>query len=114
MLSTDYPDSATYTVSGKMQIHDVPAGWSVDCDMRTNGATGQRSAFYILKNGMNTYRWYFDGATDIAHTVDELRGVRLILLTEWNRPDMTPRKMLFIMSMLIAYTASPVGRYLGV
>lgn len=75
--STSYPDSATYAVSGSVQIHGVPAGWSVDCDMRINGATGRQSAFYILKNGTNTYRWYFDGATDIVHTVDELRAVRL-------------------------------------
>ena len=37
------------------------------------------SAFYILKNGTETYRWYFDGADDIVHTVDELRGFTLTL-----------------------------------
>lgn len=75
--STSYLDSAIYTVSGNVQIHGVPAGWSVGCDMRINGATGRWSAFYILKNGTNIYRWYFDGAADIVHTVDELRDVHL-------------------------------------
>lgn len=77
---TDYTDSATYTVDGgNVEIHDVPEGWTVDCDMRVNGLTGEWSAFYILKNGTETYRWYFDGADDIVHTVDELRGFTLTL-----------------------------------
>lgn len=77
---TDYADSATYTVDGgSVEIHDVPEGWTVDCDMRVNGFTGEWSAFYILKNGTETYRWYFDGADDIVHTVDELRGFTLTL-----------------------------------
>ena len=77
---TDYTDSATYTVDGgSVEIHDVPEGWTVDCDMRVNGLTGEWSAFYILKNGTETYRWYFDGADDIIHTVDELRGFTLTL-----------------------------------
>ena len=54
-------------------------GGTVDCDMRVNGLTGEWSAFYILKNGTETYRWYFDGADDIVHTVDELRGFTLTL-----------------------------------
>ena len=66
---TDYADSATYTVyGGSVEIHDVPEGWTVDCDMRVNGLTGEWGAFYILKNGTETYRWYFDGASDIIHT----------------------------------------------
>ena len=77
--STDYPDAAWWDVTGKVQIHDVPAGWSVSCDMRVNNATGKWSAFYILKNGTETYRWYFQGADDIIHTVDELRDVRLTI-----------------------------------
>lgn len=77
---TDYADSATYTVyGGSVEIHDVPEGWTVDCDMRVNGLTGEWGAFYILKNGTETYRWYFDGASDIIHTVDELRGFTLTL-----------------------------------
>lgn len=77
---TYYTDSAIYTVDGgEVQIHDVPEGWTVDCDMRVNGLTGEWSAFYILKNGTETYRWYFDGADDIIHTVDELRGLTLTL-----------------------------------
>lgn len=64
---------------GSVEIHDVPEGWTVDCDMRVNGFTGEWSAFYILKNGTETYRWYFDGADDIVHTVDELRGFTLTL-----------------------------------
>lgn len=77
---TDYTDSATYTVDGgNVEIHDVPEGWTVDCDMRVNGLTGEWSAFYILRNGTETYRWYFDGADDIIHTVDELRGFTLTL-----------------------------------
>ena len=76
---TDYPDSETYKVSGTVQIHDVPEGWTVDCDMRVNASTGKRSAFYILKKGSTTYRWYFDGAKSIVHTVDELRGITLTL-----------------------------------
>ena len=77
---TYYTDSAIYTVDGgDVQIHDVPEGWTVDCDMRVNGLTGEWSAFYILKNGTETYRWYFDGADDIIHTVDELRGLTLTL-----------------------------------
>ena len=77
---TDYTDSAIHTVDGgSVEIHDVPEGWTVDCDMRVNGLTGEWSAFYILKNGTETYRWYFDGADDIIHTVDELRGFTLTL-----------------------------------
>ena len=77
---TDYADSATYTVyGGSVEIHDVPEGWTVDCDMRVNGLTGEWGAFYILKNGTETSRWYFDGASDIIHTVDELRGFTLTL-----------------------------------
>lgn len=77
---TDYTDSAIHTVDGgSVEIHDVPEGWTVDCDMRVNGLTGEWSAFYILRNGTETYRWYFDGADDIIHTVDELRGFTLTL-----------------------------------
>lgn len=77
---TDYTDSAIHTVDGgSVEIHDVPEGWTVDSDMRVNGLTGEWSAFYILRNGTETYRWYFDGADDIIHTVDELRGFTLTL-----------------------------------
>lgn len=73
---TDYIDSAIYNVTGKVEIHNVPKGWTVDCDMRVNGATGKESAVYVLKNGDKTYRWYFDGASNIVHTVDELYDFR--------------------------------------
>ena len=75
--NTDYTDAETYTVNGKVEIHDVPAGWTVDCDMMVHDLTGKMSAYYLLKNGGAEYRWWFDGATDIAHTTDELRGLHL-------------------------------------
>lgn len=74
---TDYTDAETYTVDGKVEIHDVPAGWTVDCGMMVHDLTGKMSAYYLLKNGGAEYRWWFDGATDIVHTTDELRGLRL-------------------------------------
>lgn len=79
--STGYPDSATYEVDGgSVEIHDLPAGWTVSTSMTVNGATGNPSAFYLVKDDDgNTYRWYFDHADDITHTVDELRALTLTL-----------------------------------
>ena len=45
--------------------------------MMVHDLTGKMSAYYLLKNGGAEYRWWFDGATDIVHTTDELRGLRL-------------------------------------
>ena len=79
---TSYVDSATWNVKGgSIQLHDLPAGWTVGTQMRVNRLTGEWSAFYLVEDETQTYRyyWYFDGADGITHTVDEMRGFTLTL-----------------------------------
>ncbi|WP_307997933.1 InlB B-repeat-containing protein [uncultured Bifidobacterium sp.] len=79
---TGYVDSATWKVKGgSIQLHDLPAGWTVGTQMRVNRLTGEWSAFYLVEDETQTYRyyWYFDGADGITHTVDEMRGFTLTL-----------------------------------
>lgn len=79
---TSYVDSATWNVKGgSIQLHDLPAGWTVGTQMRVNRLTGEWSAFYLVEDETKTYRyyWYFDGADGITHTVDEMRGFTLTL-----------------------------------
>lgn len=79
---TSYVDSATWNVKGgSIQLHDLPAGWTVGTQMRVNQLTGEWSAFYLVEDETKTYRyyWYFDGANGITHTVDEMRGFTLTL-----------------------------------
>lgn len=79
---TSYVDSATWKVKGgSIQLHDLPAGWTVGTQMRVNRLTGEWSAFYLVEDETQTYRyyWYFDGADGITHTVDEMRGFTLTL-----------------------------------
>ena len=79
---TGYVDSATWNVKGgSIQLHDLPAGWTVGTQMRVNRLTGEWSAFYLVEDETQTYRyyWYFDGADGITHTVDEMRGFTLTL-----------------------------------
>lgn len=79
---TSYVDSATWNVKGgSIQLHDLPAGWTVGTQMRVNQLTGEWSAFYLVEDETKTYRyyWYFDGADGITHTVDEMRGFTLTL-----------------------------------
>lgn len=79
---TSYVDSATWKVKGgSIQLHDLPAGWTVGTEMRVNRLTGEWSAFYLVEDENQTYRyyWYFDGADGITHTVDEMRGFTLTL-----------------------------------
>ena len=79
---TSYVDSAVWNVKGgSIQLHDLPAGWTVGTQMRVNQLTGEWSAFYLVEDETQTYRyyWYFDGADGITHTVDEMRGFTLTL-----------------------------------
>ena len=79
---TSYVDSAVWNVKGgSIQLHDLPAGWTVGTQMRVNQLTGEWSAFYLVEDETKTYRyyWYFDGADGITHTVDEMRGFTLTL-----------------------------------
>ena len=79
---TSYADSAVWDVDGgSIQLHDLPAGWTVGTQMRVNQLTGEWSAFYLVEDESKTYRyyWYFDGADGITHTVDEMRGFTLTL-----------------------------------
>ena len=79
---TSYVDSAVWNVKGgSIQLHDLPAGWTVGTQMRVNQFTGEWSAFYLVEDETKTYRyyWYFDGADGITHTVDEMRGFTLTL-----------------------------------
>ena len=79
---TSYVDSATWNVKGgSIQLHDLPAGWTVGTQMRVNQLTGEWSAFYLVEDETQTYRyyWYFDGADGITHTVDEMRAFTLTL-----------------------------------
>ena len=79
---TSVVDSATWKVKGgSIQLHDLPAGWTVGTQMRVNRLTGEWSAFYLVEDETRTYRyyWYFDGADGITHTVDEMRGFTLTL-----------------------------------
>ena len=79
---TSYVDSAVWNVKGgSIQLHDLPAGWTVGTQMRVNRLTGEWSAFYLVEDETKTYRyyWYFDGADGITHTVDEMRGFTLTL-----------------------------------
>ena len=79
---TSYVDSAVWNVKGgSIQLHDLPAGWTVGTQMRVNRLTGKWSAFYLVEDETQTYRyyWYFDGADGITHTVDEMRGFTLTL-----------------------------------
>lgn len=79
---TSYVDSAVWNVKGgSIQLHDLPAGWTVGTQMRVNQLTGEWSAFYLVEDETRTYRyyWYFDGADGITHTVDEMRGFTLTL-----------------------------------
>ena len=79
---TSYVDSATWNVKGgSIQLHDLPAGWTVGTQMRVNRLTGEWSAFYLVEDETQTYRyyWYFDGADGITHTVDEMRAFTLTL-----------------------------------
>ncbi len=79
---TGVVDSAVWNVKGgSIQLHDLPAGWTVGTQMRVNQLTGEWSAFYLVEDETKTYRyyWYFDGADGITHTVDEMRGFTLTL-----------------------------------
>ena len=79
---TGVVDSAVWNVKGgSIQLHDLPAGWTVGTQMRVNQLTGEWSAFYLVEDETQTYRyyWYFDGADGITHTVDEMRGFTLTL-----------------------------------
>lgn len=79
---TGYVDSAVWNVKGgDIELHDLPAGWTVGTEMRVNRLTGEWSAFYLVEDETGTYRyyWYFDGADGITHTVDEMRGFTLTL-----------------------------------
>lgn len=79
---TSVVDSAVWNVKGgSIQLHDLPAGWTVGTQMRVNRLTGEWSAFYLVEDETQTYRyyWYFDGADGITHTVDEMRGFTLTL-----------------------------------
>lgn len=79
---TSYADSATWKVrGGDIELHDLPAGWTVGTQMRVNRLTGEWSAFYLVEDETQTYRyyWYFDGADGITHTVDEMRAFTLTL-----------------------------------
>lgn len=79
---TSYADSAVWKVKGgSIQLHDLPAGWTVGTQMRVNRLTGEWSAFYLVEDETQTYRyyWYFDGADGITHTVDEMRAFTLTL-----------------------------------
>ena len=79
---TSVVDSAVWNVKGgSIQLHDLPAGWTVGTQMRVNQLTGEWSAFYLVEDETKTYRyyWYFDGADGITHTVDEMRAFTLTL-----------------------------------
>ena len=79
---TGVVDSAVWNVKGgSIQLHDLPAGWTVGTQMRVNQFTGEWSAFYLVEDETQTYRyyWYFDGADGITHTVDEMRAFTLTL-----------------------------------
>ena len=79
---TSVVDSAVWNVKGgSIQLHDLPAGWTVGTQMRVNQLTGEWSAFYLVEDENQTYRyyWYFDGADGITHTVDEMRAFTLTL-----------------------------------
>lgn len=79
---TGVVDSAVWNVKGgSIQLHDLPAGWTVGTQMRVNQLTGEWSAFYLVEDETQTYRyyWYFDGADGITHTVDEMRAFTLTL-----------------------------------
>lgn len=79
---TGVVDSAVWNVKGgSIQLHDLPAGWTVGTQMRVNQLTGEWSAFYLVEDETKTYRyyWYFDGADGITHTVDEMRAFTLTL-----------------------------------
>ncbi|PLS27801.1 hypothetical protein [Bifidobacterium parmae] len=71
--------ASTYSVSGRVQLHNLPAGWTVYADSGTNPITGKDTVFYVVSYGNWDYAWYFDGATGIDHTTDELRGLILTL-----------------------------------
>lgn len=79
---TGYADSAVWEVKGgDIELHDLPAGWTVGTEMRVNRLTGEWSAFYLVEDETGTYRyyWYFDGADGITHTVDEMLAFTLTL-----------------------------------
>ena len=79
-VSTGETNSAMFAGGGGViELHDLPAGWHVLCDMRNYPETSDSSAFYTVTNGEYIYRWWVRGASGITHTVDELRSVRLTL-----------------------------------
>lgn len=105
-------EAKTYNVDGIVKLTGLPEGWTVQNDLREHATTGKTSAFYILSDGTRTYRWWFDGATGITHTVDELRG---LTLTRNNTPitgvDTTRSQTLhgFAPSDLIGYENAPAN-----
>ena len=105
-------EAKTYNVDGIVKLAGLPEGWTVQNDLREHATTGKTSAFYILSDGTRTYRWWFDGATGITHTVDELRG---LTLTRNNAPitgvDTTRSQTLhgFAPSDLIGYENAPAN-----
>lgn len=105
-------EAKTYNVDGIVKLTGLPEGWTVQNDLREHATTGKTSAFYILSDGTRTYRWWFDGATGITHTVDELRG---LTLTRNNTPitgvDTTRSQTLhgFTPSDLIGYENAPAN-----
>lgn len=105
-------EAKTYNVDGIVKLTGLPEGWTVQNDLREHATTGKTSAFYILSDGTRTYRWWFDGATGITHTVDELRG---LTLTRNNAPitgvDTTRSQTLhgFAPSDLIGYENAPAN-----
>ncbi|MBT1162096.1 InlB B-repeat-containing protein [Bifidobacterium sp. SO1] len=70
-------NSATWNVSGKVELHNLPSGWTVTTEMSEHPVSGRQSAFYVVVGNGYKYRWWFTGATDITHTVDELRDFTL-------------------------------------
>lgn len=67
------PGKGTQTVNstGVIQLHDLPAGWTVMAQTRTGGV------LYVLSDGNTTCNWWINGATDLTHTTDELRSLKL-------------------------------------
>lgn len=74
-------NGATYDASGgTVKLTGVPSDWTVQWKPgMLNGSTNKQSIMYILSNGSTTYRYWFDGASDAVHTVEELHGLKITL-----------------------------------
>lgn len=74
-------NGATYDASGgTVKLTGVPSDWTVQWKPgMLNGSTNKQSIMYILSDGSTTYRYWFDGASDAVHTVEELHGLKITL-----------------------------------